>query len=210
MELALADCYDYLSTLAPASVDLLLTDPPYGTMSIGWDRAVDFRRFFAAVQRVLKPHAPMLLFCQFRTGLDIVVAAPRLFRYELVWEKSLAGGSLDAGRRPLRAHEFIFVLCDRMPSYQPVRLVTQKKAPYKNSPSRKHSSLYAPAKGDHCSASTDGSRMPRDVVFFPSERSFHPTSKPVALMRWLIECYSQPGSLVLDPFFWQRNVCDCL
>jgi len=34
----------------------------------------------------------------------------------------------------------------------------------------------------------------------PSRRNFHPTVKPVALMRWLVRLATPPGALVLDPF----------
>ncbi len=32
------------------------------------------------------------------------------------------------------------------------------------------------------------------------ERRVHPTQKPVALMRWVIERYTEPGDLVIDPY----------
>ena len=32
------------------------------------------------------------------------------------------------------------------------------------------------------------------------ERHYHPTQKPVALMAWILEKYTQPGDLILDPF----------
>lgn len=34
----------------------------------------------------------------------------------------------------------------------------------------------------------------------PSRRNFHPTVKPVALMRWLVRLSTPPGAVVLDPF----------
>ncbi len=44
-------------------------------------------------------------------------------------------------------------------------------------------------------------RYPRDVQFFSSDKqkgNFHPTQKPVSLMRYLIETYSNAGETVLD------------
>ena len=39
---------------------------------------------------------------------------------------------------------------------------------------------------------------PKNVLSFPSERGFHPTQKPVALMEYLISTYTNAGDTVLD------------
>jgi len=33
------------------------------------------------------------------------------------------------------------------------------------------------------------------------EKRYHPTQKPVGVMKWIIERYTKPGDLILDPFF---------
>lgn len=44
-------------------------------------------------------------------------------------------------------------------------------------------------------------RYPRDVQFFSSDKqtgNYHPTQKPLALIKYIIETYSNPGDVVLD------------
>ena len=42
-------------------------------------------------------------------------------------------------------------------------------------------------------------------------RHFHPTQKPVSLMRWIVERWTQPGDLVLDPYMGSGPVAEaCL
>jgi len=57
MKLQLGDCIDALPTLKDASVDLLVTDPPYGISFMGksWDQAVPSVEVWKQCLRVLKP-----------------------------------------------------------------------------------------------------------------------------------------------------------
>jgi len=48
------------------------------------------------------------------------------------------------------------------------------------------------------SAHHNGDQLPKNVLSIPSERSPHPTQKPVALMEYLIRTYTNPGDTVLD------------
>jgi len=51
----------------------------------------------------------------------------------------------------------------------------------------------------------DGLLYPGSVLSFNSDRGnnhgvYHPTQKPLDLMMWLVETYTNPGDLVIDPF----------
>ena len=49
------DCFNVLKTLPDESVDLVLTDPPYGTTAIQWDKVLDFNKMWDELDRVVKP-----------------------------------------------------------------------------------------------------------------------------------------------------------
>ncbi len=54
-----------------------------------------------------------------------------------------------------------------------------------------------------CSAFNGGSklvRIPWDIGDRHREPFLHPTQKPAALMRWIVERWTKPGDLVLDPY----------
>lgn len=46
----------------------------------------------------------------------------------------------------------------------------------------------------------EGTRYPRSVLRINSEKGLHPTQKPVALMAYLANTYSNQGDIILDPF----------
>ena len=56
------DCIELLRDIPDASVDLVLTDPPYGTTANEWDTA--FSIPWDELNRITKPHAPIVLFSQ--------------------------------------------------------------------------------------------------------------------------------------------------
>ena len=53
---AQADCFEILPFIPSGSVDLILTDPPYGVTNNGWDVKPDIPRFFSEAWRMLKPN----------------------------------------------------------------------------------------------------------------------------------------------------------
>ena len=68
-DLHLGDCLDVLRTMADASVDSIVTDPPYGLSFMGkkWDYDVPSVAIWAECLRVLKPGGHLLAFAGTRT-----------------------------------------------------------------------------------------------------------------------------------------------
>ena len=62
MKLINDDCLKVLPTLANNSVDLILTDPPYGTSSCKWDSVIPLDKMWKELQRVIKEYKPIILF----------------------------------------------------------------------------------------------------------------------------------------------------
>lgn len=120
------DCFELLAALEPASADAIISDPPYGTTSLEWDGPVDWERWWPLVDRASKPEAPVVLFSALPAACALIASNARNYRYDLIWEKSNPTGFLDAGRRPLRAHEQILVFCrkPRAAIYNPRRSST--------------------------------------------------------------------------------------
>ncbi len=89
--------------------DLLLTDSPYATTNLAWDKPVDWEIFWREANRLCKQTAPMVLFSSGLFTITLINSNRKDFRYELIWEKPMPVGFLDANRRPLRAHENILI-----------------------------------------------------------------------------------------------------
>lgn len=197
-----ADWREFLPTLPEASVDLLLTDPPYGTTNISWDKKVDWSMFWKEARRVCKPLAPVIIFASGKFVPELLASNPKEFRYELIWEKNLAVGFLDANRRPLRAHEqiLIFTQAFRGSTYNPQKVE-----------GKVHKTGGKSSKAVHYGGADKNTKEvitnlyhPRSVLKYSNivrGKSLHPTAKPLELVEWIVRSYSNEGDTVLDPFF---------
>ncbi|WP_230844444.1 DNA-methyltransferase [Gloeobacter morelensis] len=194
------DCFELLAALEPASADAIISDPPYGTTSLEWDGPVDWERWWPLVDRASKPEAPVVLFSALPAACALIASNARNYRYDLIWEKSNPTGFLDAGRRPLRAHEQILVFCrkPRAAIYNPQKIFDGLRWHRGGGGQAGHYGRYRTV-----GRSDDGMRHPRSVLHFPSvgpDLVVHPCQKPLALLEWLVRTYSEPGGLVVDPF----------
>ena len=108
-----------LSSLPEHSVDMLLTDPPYGTTRNFWDVPLPLPELWEAVKWAVKPNGAVLFFAQ--CPYDKVLGASNLamLRYEWVWYKSRCTGFLNARRAPLKRTENILVFYQKLPYYNP-------------------------------------------------------------------------------------------
>lgn len=125
------DCLDVMPTLEPGSVDLIVCDPPYGTMkSAGlkswsatttqWDDTIDPVALFAACERILRVNGALVLFAQEPyTSRLITQAHDNLpFSYRLVWEKEHFANCLNVNRAPVSYFEDVLVF-SKVERYDP-------------------------------------------------------------------------------------------
>ena len=191
-----------MRTLPDASVDAIITDPPYGTTALHFDQTpIDWPAWWAEIHRVTKETGVIVCFAADLFTVDLIQSNRKNYRYRLVWEKTMATGHLSANKRPMKAHEDIVVFARQFggSTYNP-----QKTAghPLYNAGGGRyaHYDHERPNERRH----GDGTRHPRSILKFAQEPNalgkLHPTQKPLDLMRWLVATYSNPGDLVLDPF----------
>jgi site-specific DNA-methyltransferase (adenine-specific) len=188
------DCLALLADIPTASVDLILCDLPYGTTRCAWDAVIPFEPLWAQYNRVAKVNAAMIFTASQPFTTALIASNLKAFRYSLVWEKAAATGFLNAKRQPLRAHEDIAVFYRRSPTFHPQFSDGPMKV-VKGAGSA--SSVYGKQSTPVRDYASDR-RYPRSVLKFTRERGFHPTQKPVALMEYMIETYTDPGEVVLD------------
>ena len=194
--LFLMDGIEGLRSLPRHSVDMLLTDPPYGTTRNYWDVPLPLIEFWEAVRWAVKPDGAVLLFSQ--CPYDKVLGASNLamLRYEWIWYKERGTGFLNANRAPLKKSENILVFYQKPPVYNPQFTYGE---PYRKTHARSGSSPNYGKFERVGTESSDGRRYPSNVLFVPTvSGGIHPTQKPVELCEYLIKTYTNEGAVVAD------------
>ncbi len=197
-----SDMFNILWRIEDQSINLLLTDFPYGTLNKKrneWDKVIDYDRFWQQVDRICKPNAAIISTAAQPFTSVLTSTNYKDFKYCLVWEKSKATGYLNAKKQPMRAHEDIVVFYKKQPTYNPQMTVGK---PYDKGTAVRDAIQYGKqTKAVHVK-NTEGTRYPRSVLYFKTaedEGKLHPTQKPISLYEYLIRTYSNEGDVVLDP-----------
>ena len=189
------DCLERMKEIPDGSVDMVLTDPPYGTTACKWDSVIPFDPMWEQLKRVTKKNGAIVLFAQ--TPFDKVLGASNIsdLRYEWVWQKEAGSGHLNAKKAPMKNHENVLVFYSSRPTYNPQMRMGFK--PYTQAQGKTKSQNYGKQTG--AITVSNGDRYPLTVIQFARDKGkVHPTQKPVALMEYLIKTYTNEGETVLD------------
>ena len=122
IELWHGDCLELMKNIPDGSVDLVLTDPPYGTMkgaaldgwknqTTEWDTAIEPVKIFEQISRVLRQNGKAILFSQEPyTSRLITSAIPSLpFAYRAMWYKNVHANALLAKSAMVSRYEDICI-----------------------------------------------------------------------------------------------------
>ncbi|MCF6205294.1 MAG: site-specific DNA-methyltransferase [Sulfurovum sp.] len=194
------DCIQVLSTADANSVDLCIVDLPYGKTKNAWDCQLDLPGLWFALNRVAKDTAPTVMFATQPFATQLINSNPKNFRYDLIWLKNKTTGHLNAKRMPMRQHELVLVFYKKLPQYSPQMTIDHK--PVNNFYTRTSGTTFGESKKQQGGGSTV--RYPTSILQFSvvnnsSGLRIHASQKPVALIEYLINTYSQKGDLILDP-----------
>lgn len=103
------DCLEVMKNIPDNSVDMVLCDLPYGTTRNKWDSIIPLEPLWEQYNRIVKNNGTIALFAQ--TPFDKVLGCSNLkmLKYELIWEKEMGTGFLNANHAPLKSHENILL-----------------------------------------------------------------------------------------------------
>ena len=193
------DCLELMKNIPDGSVDLVLTDPPYGTTACKWDSVIPFEPMWEQLNRIIKPNGAICLF-----GIEPFSSALRMsnikhFKYDWIWDKKNTSGFLNAKKKPLSRHEVISVFSKSklgIFTYNPI--MRKGKMQKKGSFHKKSSDCYSKYESV---VSFNKEYYPTsilDVGTVYRNKNVHPTQKPVDLLEYLIRTYTNDGETVLD------------
>jgi site-specific DNA-methyltransferase (adenine-specific) len=197
--LMLGDCLERMAEIPDGSIDMVLTDPPYGTTACKWDSVIDLPQMWAHLKRVIKPTGAIVMTAAQPFTTTLIASNMKMFKYCWVWEKPGGTGHLNANKMPMRYTEDICVFYARQPTYNPQKTKGHKPA-NTNGGRTKETDVYNKFGGQVTGGYTD--RHPKNIVKVNNVNSahgiVHPAQKPVALMEYLIKTYTNEAETVLD------------
>lgn len=194
------DCLKVMREMEDKSIDMILCDLPYGTTQNKWDSTIDLGLLWRQYERVTKDNGVIVLTAQDKFTAKLMLSNEKIHKYNLVWDKILTSGFLNANHMPLRVHEDVCVFYKKPPTYNPQKTRGKKNHPKGNMKSDKNNNYGEYEKVDNTDELGD-MKHPKSIITFQKphpSKSVHPTQKPVALFEYLIKTYTNKGDLVLD------------
>ena len=211
IKLIQGDCLEKMAEIKDGSVDMVLTDPPYGTTACKWDSIIPLEPMWEHLKRVIKPNGAIVMTASQPFTTTLIASNMKMFKYCWVWEKSKGCNFTHAKNMPIKFTEDICVfssapighsvqLGDRRMAYNPQGLIKVDK---KWSRPQKYENGHKLKRESHKLERTiEFENYPKNILKFQNsdnrQRGLHPTQKPVALMEYLINTYTNEGETVLD------------
>lgn len=190
------DCLEVMKQIPDKSVDMILCDLPYGTTRNKWDIVIPLEPLWKEYERIIKDNGAIVLTAVQIFASQLIMSRPNLFKYDLIWKKTIGSGQLNINNQPLRLHEHILIFYKKQPTYnqqftkgKPYNI--ERNGEYKGESYNKQTASFK---------ENNGFRHPTSVLEIPNPRikNGHPTQKPIELFKWLIKTYTNKGNLVLD------------
>ena len=197
--LLFGNCLERMKEIPDGSVDLILTDPPFGTTKCSWDSVIPFEPMWYELKRIIKPNGAIVLFGSQPFTSSLIMSNPKMFKYEQIWDKNKGTQPQLANVQPMKSHENILVFGKGKINYYPQKT---KGDPYTRDNKQNHTE-HSLSKGlKPIKQVNTGFRFPKTVLMYPRDFSaqtrLHPTQKPVPLMEYLVKTYTNELETVLD------------
>lgn len=209
--LLLGDCIDLLKNIPDRSIDMVLCDLPYGTTGSKWDAVIPAETIWDEYRRVATDNCVICLFGTEPFATCMRHAALDLYKYDWIWRKTTVTGFPHARNMPLRDYENIMVfskapighvskLGDRRMPYNPqgLKKCLQRDAAHKTSTIMHSGTFQNTQEKYYVRKQTGFPRMVLDYKKNPQNSKFHVNAKPIPLLEFLINTYTEPGDTVLD------------
>jgi len=185
--------------LSDESIDCIICDLPYGTISCKWDIRISFELLWDSYNRIIKPNGAIVLFGNEPFTSLMICSNLQGFKYRWDWNKVIPSGMSYARYRPMQQTEDIAIFTKNgEPTVYYPQMVKRDK-PIKSG-GTKHSESASIAIKDPNFKRIYDYKNPVTLVEFDKIRkgSLHPTQKPVELIEYLIHTYTLEGDTILD------------
>lgn len=202
IELRHGDCLEIMQEIPEKSIDLILCDLPYGTTNCAWDVVIPFDELWKQYERIIKDNGAIVLFSAQPFTAKLIMSNKKRFRYCWYWKKNNKTGFAFAKVQPMRCIEEICIFYKKAPTYNPQGLIELKKPITRKLPDTDKDYIYRRSTLSK-EVAQKYTNYPTHLLEFKNEAAsnknrLHPTQKPVALLEYLINTYTNEGDRVLD------------
>ena len=166
-----ADCRDILPLIPEKSIDLVLTDPPYGVDKTEWDLKDNWTNLLAYLGKFVRTQRLAIVFSSTRYIGETIKVMGLPYRWQFI-------------------------------AYSPNNMIPADIGFAKYTSALIFSNLNS----IFCNAQDLREFMTGTRELKNSE---HPTPKPIPIISYLIEHFTQPDFLILDPFLGSGTTCYC-
>ena len=201
----IGNCLDLLPSIEDKSIQMILTDLPYGTTACSWDEIIPFEPLWKEYKRIIKDNGAIVLTASQPFTTKLISSNMEMFKYNLIWEKSRVSGFTNAKNKPLNTYEdicvFSFADCangsKNMMCYNPQGLKKYNKSQSGDRKIGDDHKLYR--KNNNKIYKQEFTNYPKNIIKIQSEtKPSHPTQKPVKLFEYLIKTYTNENDWVHD------------
>lgn len=195
------DCLEEMKKIPNNSIDLILTDPPYGTTLLKWDSIISFDKLWEQYNRIIKPNGAILIFAQEPFATMLRSSNMKDYKYDIYWEKERLTNINQVKRRVGKTIENICVFYKSQCTYNPQMIKYDGKPRTNKVKNGKLGQLTDQQEKKVIEYIDNGWRYPTQVWKYQRDclkSNLHPTQKPVLLLENLINTFSNENDLVLD------------
>lgn len=203
IELYNGDCIEVMQNLISkgVKVDAIITDIPYGTTTCTWDNIIPFDSMWRCIRNIRNENTPILLFGNEPFSSFLRTSNIEEYKYDIYWQKERATNIFQLKKRPAKVIENILVFYKNQCTYNPQMTIYDGPKRTNKVKNGKLGTLVDNQGHKPTEYEDKGVRYPLQIVQFKRDiltSNLHPTQKPVALMEYLVETFTNEGDSVLD------------
>ena len=200
VQLYKGDCLEIMRNIPDKSIDMILCDLPYEVSAEKWDNRIDLELLWEQYKRIIKDNGAIVLTATNPFASELVMSNKEWFRYEWIWDKEQGTNQFLKDYQPLRKHEQILVFYKNRPVYNPIMVKSwRREIKIRQETNDKITGVESKEK---ISYDSKGYKYPTTILPINRphwrEGRFHSCQKPILLMQYLIETYTNEGDVVLD------------
>lgn len=210
------DCLIGMKNIPNRSVELILTDPPYGLSAAKWDEVLPMNKLWTEYKRVITDNGVIVMFGQEPFSSRLRLSNLPMYRFDITWMKQKPSNFQLMNYQPGRMTENIMVFSKSKACYtrNGVHMTYNPQLIKRQKPRKSNVKIYGHASLLHSYHTEDNMkiyeyRQPHNIVKYNTvtKNKRHPTEKPVELLEYLIKTFSNEGDIVLDSCMGVGSTC---